>query len=106
MAVLWSEPGREVGGREVADCLPEYAYTTIATVLDRLSHKGQVRRRRAGRRVLFTAVRTSTAHSAQAMSDVLSAAADVDGTLEDFAASLPAELRDVLRQALERQPCR
>ena len=45
MDTLWEQPTREMTGRDVADTLPESAYTTVATVLDRLVHKGLVRRR-------------------------------------------------------------
>ena len=34
-----------MAGREVAGLLPENAYTTVATVLDRLVHKGLVQRK-------------------------------------------------------------
>ena len=40
MEILWTGGGHEITGREVADQLPENAYTTVATVLDRLVHKG------------------------------------------------------------------
>jgi Penicillinase repressor len=39
MNLFWEEPGRELSGREVADLLPEYAYTTVATILDRLKQR-------------------------------------------------------------------
>ena len=50
MDILWEEPEGERTVRSVADVLPEYAYTTVATVLERLSQKGLVRRRKVGRR--------------------------------------------------------
>ncbi len=49
MEILWAEPGRDRTGRDVADLLPDYAYTTVATMLDRLVHKGLVSRRMDGR---------------------------------------------------------
>jgi hypothetical protein len=36
MEILWPEPGGELTGRNVADPLPDYVYTTVATMLDRL----------------------------------------------------------------------
>lgn len=102
MEVLWLSPEGELRGREVADRLPEYAYTTIATVLNRLSHKGEVRRRTQGRRVQFAAARTGASHSAQAMREALEAATDPEHALADFAASLSPDQGTVLLRALER----
>ena len=36
MDVLWQLPEREWSVRDVVHALPEYAYTTLATILDRL----------------------------------------------------------------------
>src|SRR5664280_225061 len=41
MEILWEHPGIELSGRQIADRLPGYAYTTVATVLGRLGDKGQ-----------------------------------------------------------------
>lgn len=61
--------GRTLGlrVRDVVDVLPEYACTTVATVLDRLVHKGLVHRRIQRRTVLFTGVGTPGAHTAVLM---------------------------------------
>src|ERR1700758_1523865 len=67
MEVVWEDSGREMSGRDVADTLPGYAYTTVATVLDRLSQKGLLRRRTTGRVVLYRATDTQGAHTAMAM---------------------------------------
>jgi predicted transcriptional regulator len=104
MAAVWAEPARELSGRDVANLLPEYAYTTIATVLDRLSHKGELLRRRSGNRVLFTAARTSGSHTAQAMREALDGAGeDAAAALADFVMHLPEEQRALLQRALERE---
>jgi predicted transcriptional regulator len=106
MDVLWSAQGGELTGREVADHLPDYAYTTVATVLDRLSQKGEVRKRSAGGRIRFAAVRTGASHAAQAMREALGAADDVEGTLADFVARMAPEERRALRRALQREASR
>ena len=69
--VLWQEPGREFTGRDVANELPDYAYTTVATVLDRLSHKKLVRWRMNGRTIRFIATGTGATHTATLMRDAL-----------------------------------
>jgi predicted transcriptional regulator len=54
MKVLWKYPGASVA--EVRAGLPRpLAYTTVMTVLDRMSAKGLVARRKNGRAYLYTA---------------------------------------------------
>jgi predicted transcriptional regulator len=100
MEVLWRHPGDDMSGREVADELHEYAYTTIATVLDRLSRKGEVQRRHSGRRIRFSAARTGASHAAQAMREALGTSADLEASLADFVDSLPEQQRALLRRTL------
>jgi predicted transcriptional regulator len=71
MDILWSSPNEELSARDVTARLGNYATTTIATVLDRLSHKGIVRRRREGRFVLFSAVETRVGYAAALMREAL-----------------------------------
>jgi BlaI family transcriptional regulator, penicillinase repressor len=101
MEVLWADPTREFTVREVADALPEYAYTTHATVLDRLVHKGLVRRRKDGRVIQFAAIGTGSTHSAVLMSVALGAGPDPEGTLVRFAETLSPSEAAVLRRALD-----
>jgi predicted transcriptional regulator len=103
MDMLWAEPGRELTGRDVAEALDEYAYTTVATVLDRLTHKGLVRRRREGRIIRFVATDTGAAHTAVAMHQALDASDDPDGALVVFAETASSSQRAALRRALARR---
>jgi predicted transcriptional regulator len=101
MDVLWEQPGHELSGRDVADSLPLYAYTTVATVLDRLTRKGLVGRRRDGRIIRFRALGTGSALAAQAIRVALEATSDPADALSRFVGEAhPAEL-DALRRALE-----
>lgn len=102
MDVLWSAPGAELTGRAVADRLGEYAYTTVATVLDRLAQKGEVRRRTDGRVKLYAATGTAATHVARAMRDALATADDPLEALRDFVTSIPVEQLEILRTALRR----
>ena len=102
MDILWEVPERELTVRAVADVLPEYAYTTVATVLDRLSHKELVRRRKDGRVVQFVAVGTRGAHTAVLMREVLAVSSDPDAALIRFSETLSDAEATVLRQALDR----
>jgi hypothetical protein len=63
MTILWEQGDSELSGRQVADVLPGHAYTTVATVLDRLVHKGLVRRRMDGRAIRFAAIGSQGAHT-------------------------------------------
>ncbi len=100
MDTLWAEPGRERTGREVADALADYAYTTVATVLDRLVHKGLVLRRIEGRTIRFTPIGTRGAHTAVRMHEALAADDDPDAALVRFARTLSRSEAAVLRKAL------
>jgi predicted transcriptional regulator len=100
METLWEVPDRELTGRNVFDLLPGYAYTTVATVLDRLVHKGLVRRRMDGRKIRFAATGTRADHTAGLMHDVLVVANDPDAALVSFAGTLSRTEAAILRRAL------
>jgi len=100
MDILWEEPDRARTGRDVARRLPENAYTTVATVLDRLVHKGLVRREMEGRHIRFTPIGSPGAHTAVLMHEALAAGSDRSTALVRFAQNLsPAEVA-VLRRSL------
>jgi predicted transcriptional regulator len=101
MEILWGTSGREVTGREVADLLPGYAYTTVATVLDRLHHKGLVQRRKEGRTIRFTVTGTPAAHTAMLMHEVLETTSDPEGALACFAEIMSHSEANALRRAFE-----
>jgi len=102
MGILWAEPHREFTGRDVANVLSKSAYTTVATVLDRLVHKELVRRRMDGGKIRFSAVGSPGAHAAVLMRQAMAEGPDPDAALATFARTLsPAELA-TLREALER----
>jgi predicted transcriptional regulator len=101
MDVLWAAPGRELTGRHVADALPEYAYTTVATVLDRLTHKGLVGRRVDGRAIRFEATGTRADHTAELMHEALVTTRDPDATLVRFVRTVSPAEAAVLRRALD-----
>ena len=101
MDLLWEEPDREMTGRDVADALPEYAYTTVATILDRLTHKGMVSRRMGGRAIRFSTTGTRADHTAEQMHETLVVAHDPDSALMRFAQTLSRSEAEVLRHALD-----
>ncbi len=100
MEVVWAAGGGDVTARGVADALPVYAYTTVATVLNRLSRKGVVHRRLEGRTTHFTAVGTQADRAASAMLDALATSNNPGASLEKFVRTVsPAEAAE-LRRAL------
>jgi predicted transcriptional regulator len=101
MDILWQQSDSELTGRHVADLLPENAYTTVATVLDRLVRKGLVRRRMDGRLIRFAAVGTPGAHTAVLMHEALAAGHDPDSALLRFAETLSPEEVAILRRSLD-----
>jgi predicted transcriptional regulator len=100
MELVWREPDREWTGRQVSDVLEGYAYTTVATILDRLVHKGLLRRRLEGRIIRFSVVGTPSAHAAVVMHEALEATSDPDGALVRFTEGLSSAQTKILRQAL------
>jgi predicted transcriptional regulator len=106
MDILWEGADRELSGRDVADALPGYAYTTVATVLDRLSHKGLVRRRMDGRSIRYAAIGTPGAHAAVLMHEALAVARDPDSALVRFAETLSSSEASILRSALNELGCK
>ncbi len=98
--ILWSGPEQEWSVRDVATQLPDYAYTTIATVLDRLVRKQLVNRRLLGRTVLFAPASTPADHASRVMLDALVMTSDPDEALAAFASSLSRAQRELLRRSL------
>ena len=102
MDLLWEEPGRELTGRDVANALSGYAYTTVATILDRLTQKGMVSRRMEGRAIRFSPTGTRAAHTAELMHETLVVTGDPDSALVRFAETLSRSEAEILRRALDR----
>jgi predicted transcriptional regulator len=100
MEILWEDPGRELSGRDVANVLSGSAYTTVATVLDRLVGKGLVRRRMDGGSIRFAPIGTESAYTAVLMREALAADGDPKSALMRFAQTLSSAEASVLRHWL------
>ncbi len=103
MEVLWSRMGDELTTREVRSELPAYAYTTIATVLDRLARKGEVVRRPVGQVLVFTATGSGALHAARALRAALDSSDDPSAALRCLAEALTPEEVTAMRDALDRR---
>jgi predicted transcriptional regulator len=104
IGVLWASPGAEMTVREVAAHFPDHAYTTVLTVLDRLEHKGLVRRDRAGRAHRYSATGTREAYAATLMREALTAAPNPSAVLVHFAENVTEDEAVLLRQILGDEP--
>jgi predicted transcriptional regulator len=102
MGVLW-ESGAECTVRAVADALEPHAYTTVATVLERLVHKGLVARRKDGRRILYAGKGSGALHGALVARRALDSSAEPEATLTALVDLLSESERAALRRGLERR---
>lgn len=100
MDVLWDSEARPLTGREVVDQLPDRAYTTVLTILERLRRKSLVVRSTEGRTHRFAAADSREAYRAELMIDALGEGRDRGAVLARFAESVSPEEADVLRRAL------
>ncbi len=102
MEILWVEYDSELTGREVADHLPGYAYTTVLTVLSRLENKALIRHERTGSVHRFAATASRESYIAALMQDALDVGSDRDAALVRFAETVSPTEAKVLRRALDR----
>lgn len=106
MEQLWDTATHRSEGasvRDVLEALPAergLAYTTVLTVLDRLSKKGLVTRERDGRAWRYTAAGTRESLTAEAMLESLGNVTDRRAVLLHFLDSATPEELDDLRAAL------
>lgn len=98
--MLWSSPGG-LTVREVGTQLPDHAYTTVLTVLDRLRRKDLVRRSEDGRAHRYAPATSRGAYAAGLMHQALDGSPDRGAVLARLAETVgPAEAR-LLLEALE-----
>ena len=106
MEQLWDSTGRRPEGasvRDVLEALPGergLAYTTVMTVLDRLSKKGLVTRERDGRAWRYTPAGPRESHPAATMRAALGDVPPRRAALLHFLDGATSEELDDLRAAL------
>ena len=103
MDVLWASPASALTVREVSAQLPDHAYTTVLTVLDRLRHKQLVHRTKDGRAHRYAAVASREVYTAELMHEALGTAPDRAAVLVRFAETVSSSEAVVLREALANQ---
>jgi predicted transcriptional regulator len=100
MELLWSSPSGPLTVREVALELPHRAYTTVQTVLDRLTRKGMVERTKDGRAHRYAATAPRDVYTAELMREALRGVPDSHAVLVRFAETVTPSEAEVLRSAL------
>lgn len=98
---MWTTTSETVTIRDVSDAFSDYAYTTLATIMDRLVAKGVLRSELDGRTKRFAATGNRESHTAVLMYDALSGDDDPAPALRRFAASLSRSEAAILRSALD-----
>ncbi|MGD0749662.1 MAG: BlaI/MecI/CopY family transcriptional regulator [Acidimicrobiales bacterium] len=104
MDVLWGSMGIPMTGRQVADQLPDRAYTTILTILERLRRKNLVERTTDEKVHRFAATASRETYMAELMVEAFGSAQDRQAVLVRFAEVVSPEEAVVLRQALADLP--
>jgi predicted transcriptional regulator len=106
MEALWTmsatAPAAPCTARDVATTLPSHAYTTVLTVLDRLTRKGLVERIRDGKSHHYLPTGSRESYIAELMHEALAATSDREAALVHFARTVPPEQATVLRNVLRR----
>ncbi len=98
---LWTTPSETITIRDVADAFPKYAYTTLATIMDRLVSKGVLRSALDGRTKRYETTGSRGSHTAVLMYDALSADGNPALALRRFVESLSESEAALLRKALK-----
>ncbi len=102
MEVVWNEPSIAFTVREVNGHFPNHAYTTIMTVLSRLTSKGFLVEEKEGRLNTFRATASREDYITGLIMEALSSTSDRQAVLARFAQSLRASDRSFFRQIFSR----
>lgn len=98
---LWRHPEGATPA-EVREALnDEVAYTTVTTILTRLTHKGQVEREKIGRGFRYRALSSEADLAARRMQDALGPVRDRSLVLSRFVDGLSEGDEQALRQVLD-----
>jgi len=103
MAVLWEQPDGSPTVREVADRFPEYAYTTIGTVLARLAEKDLLAVERDGQVLRYLVAESRAVYTALLMQEALAATRDPAAALAAFVQSATPEQIAALQDVVQRR---
>lgn len=103
MEVVWTSPGSALTVRDVGEHFPDHAYTTILTVLSRLSAKGFLQEAKHGRLNTFTATASREDYITGLILEALSNTEDRHAALAHFADALAPSDRSFFRRMFARR---
>ena len=95
-------PGATFTARDVSATLPNHAYTTVLTVIDRLTRKGLLERFRDGKSHHYLPTGSRESYVAELMHEALGLTSDREAALVHFAETVSPEQAKVLRHVLGR----
>ena len=101
LRVLWALDGPLSPADVLENLETDLAYTSVATVLNRLCDKGLVSRQPSGRRFLYSATATEADLTSQRINILLDAAQDRTAALAGFLTTLDPDDAETLRVLLE-----
>jgi predicted transcriptional regulator len=104
MEVMWTSPSSTFTVRDVGENFPDHAYTTILTVLSRLSAKGFLQEAKQGRLNTFTATASREDYITGLILDALAHTEDRQAALAHFAEALAPSDRSFFRKIFARKP--
>ena len=104
MEVIWTNASPTLTVREVSEYFPDHAYTTIMTVLSRLSTKGFLQEAKRGRLNTFRATASREDYITGLILDALAHTEDRQAALAHFAEALAPIDRSFLRKFFARIP--
>ncbi len=104
MEIHWSRMSENLTVRDVAAHFPDHAYTTILTVLTRLSVKGFLIESKQGRLNTFRARAPREDYVTSLIMEALSSTPDRQAVLARFAEELPASDVRFFRKIFQRRP--
>jgi predicted transcriptional regulator len=102
MEIMWTSPSEALTVREVGEYFPDHAYTTILTVLSRLSNKAFLKETKQGRLNAFTATASREDYITGLIMDALAHTEDRQAALSHFAEALAPIDRSFFRKIFAR----
>lgn len=106
MNVFWDDPEATFRVRDLQPRFTHHAYTTLMTVVSRLSEKGFLVVEREGRAFRYRARATREEYVTQVILEALDETTDREAALAHFARSLPAPERNFFRSLFAKKPGR
>jgi predicted transcriptional regulator len=103
LRLLWTQDSALTPAEVCEGLDTDLAYTTITTILTRLSEKGLVKRERSGRGYVYQPTLTESEHAAHRMEAVLATTEDREGALSTFVGSLSRRDARIVRRLMGEQ---